>query len=1320
MTKNYVNKLTFSGLGALPADSSRQIRANETIIKDVLQRAKRKKGFAGFGKTSSNAGITIPIDEFIEDKRYNPNINKDDIMAWVYYKRAQGVPMKGWEKYFIKEDKKNSSNVLYVNTTSANVLTPEGTPICVVVKDSYLGMETITNKSDEDRYSYFTDKMGNLKKIAAKDVRREKSTLGDNKEINRLISAGVLFYNMGRLLPYPIYTYGNMYQRENELAKEKDYIINNFGQSVYELHQKAIAEAKPKLISILDPIQTNRMQISPISEYARKFVIPSGELDGYSKTWQQTNDKEIWKEYVHSDYYVTLSSAYEWWLNENREDESLREKNVTCAQIIKYYLRGENRPKNRYSDEDWEAIQRNVRMEGERIFPIFLERALLYEDKQVLDYDWNSRFNAFSKLRYDKVPIGFSASRMFKSGDFELRPAQREGVAFMEMKNSGCISFDVGVGKTLTAISELAMAMQEGKCKRPLVVVPNPTYVNWISELFGDENSQGVLYGTGITLNSWYNLGVDITARAEDVKDNSITLVSYQGFKLIGFSDNVASELQKQLVGILMQDFSSLDPKVGQKLLEKIETALGRGKEGAVVNIDDCGFDYIVFDEAHNAKKAFTSVTAQDKDKKFHFADGKEPSSLALKLFFHANYVQRMYGGNIMLLTATPFVNNPLEVYAMLSYIAYEELVRYGYHNIEEFCETFIEESNEIAVDAKGDLAVKPQVRKFRNRLVLQQLIFNNFNYKTGEEANVKRPCKINLPMLNKDGHRLPKEKQILTYLQLNDMQAEFQNYISTMMNEAEGTKEAGKVYLKGMSMSMNNAISPYLFLENLKPEDVFDFARETGVSRERSLAGLGYIDFVENSPKLKYTYECIKSVKEYHESRGEELSGQIIFIARGEVFFTYIKDYLIDKLNLKRAQAVPWSKKKFSEVEIISKQDAEEKALYMRAFNEGYIKIIIGTASIREGVNLQKRSTCLYNLVPDWNPTNIQQLEGRLYRQGNTHQFVRIVLPLMQNSIDTFIFQKIEEKTNRINDIWQRSDRSNVLNVDALDPEEVKISLISDINKLVNMRINKETEYLNRDERILGDQIKALKEFKNNYERYNIYKEKVINDLRQAQSNIEQYNDIVAMNPTQEQIEKMSETMREKAINTLKRYEELKNFLNANNFADKDLLKMSQQVKRMYPAYYDGNAAQFSELVSTIAKMEKSVLSTYGYTKEDDVAPLVEQVQSKLQETQDELERLKSSEHRDFLYKEIEQKKRDMAVIGVSLEERVKEFKKLNYILSVPFNRDRQLENNYIPSKEECEKWMKEKDAKPAQMPSKKLDKISDILLKELALFEK
>jgi N12 class adenine-specific DNA methylase len=455
---------------------------------------------------------------------------------------------------------------------------------------------------------------------------------------------------------------------------------------------------------------------------------------------------------------ISLVDAFKKWLR-NYPNEDI--KKVTSGDIINSYLEQGRKPQI-VDKKEWEAIKSYSRGEGERLFKIFLHEALLHEDQVKIDRVYNEKHNAIATLNYRKIPIGVEISRKFGDNDLDLREAQREGIAFMELVGSGVVAYDVGVGKTMTAIAEMCTAIKNGKAKRPLVVVPNPTYENWVNEMFGKDGKPGILSGTGITLNKWYNLGagfenVDFT---KPVKEGSITLVTYEGLQKIGFNEKTQDKHFSFLKSVVTQENETTKERETEKNNEKIEEVIGVGLKGTIADIDDLGIDYMCVDEAHNFKNVFSEVKSDENGKQFYLKGGL-PSNRGIKMFFLANYIQREYGRNVMLLTATPFTNSPLEIYSMLSLVAYKYMKENSISNLKSFFEQFIHETYEWVVSTSGSIQQKTVVKSFNNRIALQKLINSHINFKTGEEANIKRPCKINIPKTTK-GY-LPKSKCFLT-----------------------------------------------------------------------------------------------------------------------------------------------------------------------------------------------------------------------------------------------------------------------------------------------------------------------------------------------------------------------------------------------------------------------------------------------------------------------------------------------------------------------------------------------------------------------------
>ncbi|MBI5539059.1 MAG: hypothetical protein HY951_03305 [Bacteroidia bacterium] len=791
-----------------------------------------------------------------------------------------------------------------------------------------------------------------------------------------------------------------------------------------------------------------------------------------------------------------------------------------------------------------------------------------------------------------------------------------------------------------------------------MIVVPKPTYKKWINEIFGFEDKKsgefisGILSHTGITLNDWYNLGTDVVKRInlnKVVPEKSITIVTYEGFKKLGFGDSVSDELFVELVNILGQ---SKEKSARDKEIEyqKFREMIGVGLKDTVADVDLLGLDYVVIDEAHRCKNVFSNVKAdEDGNKRYNIQSAT--SETGQKAFLILNYIQRKFGRNTMLLTATPFTNSPLEIYSMLSLVAYESLNKSGIYNIDTFFDLFVLPTVEWTANYKEEIVEKEVIKSFTNRRILQKLIYNHILYRTGEEAGVKRPKKINLPMLYNavagKRERLEHEKQVLTYINMTPKQRENQNSIVAMAKKSTAGKlDMGNLF-RALAYSLDNALSPFLL--NGSPED--------------------YNEFVNESPKIKYVMDCIQSVKDWHEQRGESVSGQVIYMNRGKQFFQLIKQYLENEVGFKKG--VMFDKTKVDEVEIISSEiNDNRKETIKEAFLEGVVKVIIGTATIREGIDLQKQGTVIYDCYPEWNPTDIRQLEGRIWRQGNRYAYVRIVMPLVQDSMDVFVFQKLEEKTSRINDIWFKGDRGNVLDLESLDPEEIKLALITDVDRLVRMFFDQEKEQLNREMAKAGRAIEMIEEVKSDIEEYNRYRGESLDAIRkfyESLINSEYFENISVAEPESEQSTKAKIYKKAKELK-----EDMETFLNSSTFEDKDVLAIGRKIENSYSTlsiYFDHSwyLKYFKEYVSKVRKTERTILKPKGYSIDSDLAKVLETYQLEKQAVIKKSELYGgevNSERWKSLRVEIEQKKSALQVEGRTVSDRAAEFAKLNYLL--------------------------------------------------------
>jgi hypothetical protein len=600
-----------------------------------------------------------------------------------------------------------------------------------------------------------------------------------------------------------------------------------------------------------------------------------------------------------------------------------------------------------------------------------------------------------------------------------------------------------------------------------------------------------------------------------------ITITTYEGFKRLGVSDDFSQDLFFRVDQILNQsdkrgDLSQRNERSIEIQKRKASGFLGKAYSNTIVGIDTLGIDFICIDEAHSAKKVFESVKGESmgyseetdgykrKPSRYKISAGTS-SVMGCKTFLMSQYCQYInpVNKNVFLLTATPFTNSPIEIFSMLSLIGYDYLKKLGINTLENFFDNYVEVESVLSVKANLSLESVEKFVGFNNLQALQKLIRRFFLYEK-EARGIVRPNLFVLPYKGKkiDGLKVeggkkyeassilpPTDvqammlKDIIDYVDGADMGygAEWTDskgkrktgficngvdydpleYKNIKMADSEGDDETAKsiAILRGLTFARAVSYSPYLF-----------------TCYERyNLPEINYKDFVELSSKLKYTMDCVKSIKKAFEDKGEAVGGQIIYTNVGADKLSYLKEYLVKEVGFEEYEIGIASGS--SSVEMTSKQEKEDvQHLFLgRKYNEitekyepipdkYRIKVLIGTSSITEGINLQDYCCCIYNLYVDWNPTDNEQLKGRGWRDGNNYKNMRMVFPLVEDSMDIFIFQKQEEKTRRINMIWDFDGQSSQLDLSEFNPEELKYELIKDPARLAELEIINEKGSISED----------------------------------------------------------------------------------------------------------------------------------------------------------------------------------------------------------------------------------------------------------------
>lgn len=648
------------------------------------------------------------------------------------------------------------------------------------------------------------------------------------------------------------------------------------------------------------------------------------------------------------------------------------------------------------SDKERNALVRERRKTAANdLFHKFVREELSDDIRNRFVKEFNRNYNNIHVPDYSKFPLFSRIHLHFKGQELRLTEVQKAGIGRQTTKGVGLLAHEVGFGKTLSGILSMHEAMERGNAKRPIIVVPNDSILKqWVETIFETIPNAKV--------NVLGNLGKDYDLSKFDNKDGEITIVTYEGFNNIGFSSEITEELSSKFSYISASEMKGVinTERDIQIELQKEKEIEGKMKRGKIYDWEDFGFDHLTYDEVHNANHIVGKVKIEDRRFASDFrSQNQQTSKLGINTWMAAQYIQdKNDGRNVTLLSATPFTNKPLEYYSILSLIANKRLEESGYFNVNTFFETFMEADNDMEIDAKGDVKFKANVRRFKNNSLFQQLLSEFIDIK-GEEDNPEliRPNKIS------------KEYKI----EQNDLTKEQYD----LLNENFSETEKGAILTHILNARLI-AISPYL-------SPYYD-GEEPSVK-----------EFIENSPKLKQTMDLI------HQNKKDiPESGQIIYSELAVAQFPKLKEYLITEIGYKP-----------EEIGIITgATNKNQRISIQNDFNEGKIKVVIGSEAIQDGMNLQENTTDVYMLTLPYNFTSLRQVEGRAWRQGNKNENVRINFMLTNDSIDVFMLQKLQSKQARYLEAMKKG--ADVLDISDISTQELKTSIITNPETRANIEI--------------------------------------------------------------------------------------------------------------------------------------------------------------------------------------------------------------------------------------------------------------------------
>lgn len=342
-------------------------------------------------------------------------------------------------------------------------------------------------------------------------------------------------------------------------------------------------------------------------------------------------------------------------------------------------------------------------------------------------------------------------------------------------------------------------------------------------------------------------------------------------------------------------------------------------------------------------------------------------------MFMKCRYMDELTGGRgIVFATGTPVSNSMTELYTIMRYLQYDTLMRMGMGHFDSWAATFGETVTAIELSPEGTgYRAKTRFARFFN---LPELI-SIFK----EAADIQTSDMLNLPV--------PDAEFINEVLKPSEEQ---QDMVAAFSERAEEVR-AGLV-------------NP--------TED--NMLKITNDGRKCALDQRLLNELLPDAEKSKVN-TCVENAFQVWEDGKAQKTTQLIFCdlstPKGDGTFN-VYDDVRNKLTEK---GIPKE-----EIAFIHEYNTEvKKAELFAKVRAGQVRILMGsTPKLGAGTNVQDRLIALHHLDCPWKPSDLEQQEGRILRQGNQNEKVKIFRYVTENTFDAYMWQILENKQKFISQI--------------------------------------------------------------------------------------------------------------------------------------------------------------------------------------------------------------------------------------------------------------------------------------------------------------
>ena len=587
---------------------------------------------------------------------------------------------------------------------------------------------------------------------------------------------------------------------------------------------------------------------------------------------------------------------------------------------------------------------------------------------------YNERFNAIRPREYDGSHIKFAGM----TPEISLMPHQKNAVAHILYGNNTLLAHCVGAGKTFQMIAAGMESRRLGLAQKNLYVVPNHLTEQWGADFLRLYPNANVLVATKKDFEP--SNRKKFCSRIA-TGDYDAIIIGHSQFERIPLSpERQKSMIERQIQDITFaiaeakaeDDGKSFTVKQMEKtkktLQAKLQKLNDQSRKDDVVTFEQLGVDRLFVDESHFYKNMFL-YTKMRNIAGIAQTDAQKSSDM----FAKCQYLDEVTGGKgVTFATGTPVSNSMVELYTIMRYLQYDTLQKLHLGHFDSWAASFGETVTAIELSPEGTgYRAKTRFARFFNLPELISLF--------KESADVQTADMLNLPV--------PEAEYINEVLKPSETQQEM---VSSFADRAEQVRNG-----------------------NVNPK-IDNMLKITNDGRKLALDQRLINDLLPDEPESKVNL-CVENAYQVWEESTPDKSTQLIFcdLSTPKTDGTFnVYDDVREKLV---AKGIPRE-----EIAFIHEANTEtKKAELFAKVRSGQVRILLGsTPKLGAGTNIQDRLIALHHLDCPWKPSDLEQQEGRILRQGNRNQKVKIFRYVTENTFDSYMWQILENKQKFISQI--------------------------------------------------------------------------------------------------------------------------------------------------------------------------------------------------------------------------------------------------------------------------------------------------------------